>query len=685
MSIKKTWFSVVKPALAATITVFLAAGAVNADADVQKAQRLLNALGFDAGSVDGQWGKKSQTALSEFLISQNQTFDGTLDQTELDVLQSAATAKNIPTKPLSGVEMENKNLNFEYAPVSPGKMYQKYLWAETWFQADWNNDSLTDFLYVGAMRPDNVNPVGVNTGGACGNKKCIGKMPGPTLFLQSSDGFFYDRSSLFVDKRETPGQSLSRQTLVGDLNVDGILDLFIADTGLGTHDGFRDSYFLSQSDGTWLESSDSHLSDPNLVIFDHGGAIGDIDEDGDLDIVLTELKNSLTCWMNSGDGHLKKRHCGPINAGGIELADMDGDGDLDLIHAGDESEGFSSPTGIAWNDGYGKFSGNLKLPVVEDFPGVLEVSAWDLDSDDDTDIILSRVGKLYVGTGIQMLENQGGNHFKSSFYSLVTAPEDYIPTHEGNEWNNAVGAVRFSDIDNDGLVDIALIGGGLNEHSLRVRGAFLKNLGGMEFKHIIGNASDNPIKILSTSKFRDGVIKRVSQVEIDKNTINSNKKFLFEKQLLKSQKLLDDSNNFSSLSMEVKLAKSNGVVLGYSNYSHPSYLKNKFRVTLLVQFGEAKTSVPICVELHANNFVGVSGTIDSEHFNGIFSNALMERGDCVFSGGDISRVSADVSELLKKYDIPAIYDDLQRVWPRIIKNMVDLPEGEREKVLADFQ
>ena len=44
----------VKPALAATFAVFLAAGAVNADADVQKAQRLLNALGFDAGSVDGQ-------------------------------------------------------------------------------------------------------------------------------------------------------------------------------------------------------------------------------------------------------------------------------------------------------------------------------------------------------------------------------------------------------------------------------------------------------------------------------------------------------------------------------------------------------------------------------------------------------------------------------------------------------
>ena len=98
-----------------------------------------------------------------------------------------------------------------------------------------------------------------------------GEMPGPTLFLGNKDGRFVDRSDLFVDNRKTPGQSLSRRNLIADFNNDGTLDLFIADHGVGTHNGFRDSYFLSQDDGTWLESSETHLNKPNYIIFDHGG------------------------------------------------------------------------------------------------------------------------------------------------------------------------------------------------------------------------------------------------------------------------------------------------------------------------------------------------------------------------------------------------------------------------------
>ena len=48
------------------------------------------------------------------------------------------------------------------------------------------------------------------------------------------------------------------------------------------------------------------------MIFDHGGAVGDIDNDGDIDIVLTELKNQLTCWINDGDGVMTYKVCGNI-------------------------------------------------------------------------------------------------------------------------------------------------------------------------------------------------------------------------------------------------------------------------------------------------------------------------------------------------------------------------------------
>jgi len=61
---------------------------------------------------------------------------------------------------------------------------------------------------------------------------------------------------------------LSRQQLIADFNNDGILDFYLADTGMGKvamTGGFRDSYFLSQKDGTWLESSSTHLSKKKFI------------------------------------------------------------------------------------------------------------------------------------------------------------------------------------------------------------------------------------------------------------------------------------------------------------------------------------------------------------------------------------------------------------------------------------
>ena len=82
------------------------------------------------------------------------------------------------------------------------------------------------------------------------------------------------------------------------------------------------------------------MSHPEFAVFNHQIDVGDIDNDGDIDIVMA-APTRMVCLINKGDGTLKKRdYCArQVTAFGVELADMDGDGDLDIVAAAHEYEG----------------------------------------------------------------------------------------------------------------------------------------------------------------------------------------------------------------------------------------------------------------------------------------------------------------------------------------------------------
>ena len=368
---------------------------------------------------------------------------------------------------LAGIDIENDpNVDFFMAPF--GGYYPAFQIKEAWQMGDFNNDGYVDVIYVGSMKYDAQNMVGDNTGGLCGGGECKGNKPLPQLFLGDENRKLTKAKGLLIDNREDPGLSLGKGSLVADYNNDGVFDFYVYDHGVGTHDGFRDSYFLSQPNGTWLESSDTHLSHPNFANFDHGGAVGDIDNDGDMDVVITESDwrtgTFLWCLMNDGTGFLKKRKCGGIFSFALELADMDGDGDLDVLVGSmefDSSKDSHMSPAVVWNDGRGNFHKNNRtnLKRHRKLGNTPEVSAADLDGDGDLDIVYSRAGHRYVGTAVSIIENLGNKKFKDhGLFHLLEAPADYVPDHEGNPYNAFISMVKFRDLDKDGDMDIYLGG-----------------------------------------------------------------------------------------------------------------------------------------------------------------------------------------------------------------------------------
>ena len=101
---------------------------------------------------------------------------------------------------------------------------------------------------------------------------------------------------------------------------------------------------------------------------------------------------------------------------------------------------------MAFNNGRGYFSvGSIKLPTVDGWGVIPEVSAWDIDNDGDMDIVISRAGFLYAGVAIQVLENLGNKKFNSSLYELLVAPEGFEAKSEGNPYNAYIQSIRFAD------------------------------------------------------------------------------------------------------------------------------------------------------------------------------------------------------------------------------------------------
>jgi len=567
---------------------------------------------------------------------------------------SSSSSSSSNTKALAGIDIENDpNIDFFKPPLKPYPTDKLYWFGRYWQIVDFNKDGYSDVIYIGTMNPNNVEVTGEDTSGLCGSDVCKGYKPLPSLYLGGANKKLTYAPELIIDNREDSGMSLGRQILVADYNNDNILDFYVADHGIGGggHNGVRDSYFLSQSNGTWVESSETHLSHSNFVVFDHGGATGDIDNDGDMDVVITELNGktgtALWCLMNDGTGYLNKRKCGGIFSFALELADMDGDGYLDVLLGAHEFEN-NAFTGIVWNDGRGNFPKHIKTSLPQHkkkWGTVPEVSVADLDKDGDLDIVYSRAGKLYVGTAIQIIENLGNKRFKDhGIFPLVEAPDDYVPVHEGNEWNDYIEAIRFRDLDKDGDIDLYLSSG-----SQKTNGMVLLNQGDFNFSLIKAFEAYELYEKLDDSSVI--ITKKVlTSLAKTKETEDSIK---FESSIKKNGKVIFEGvDQFTKFEFGLPLDNSGALLVGFKDLNVLD--DYKLDVRLHIKYANIDFSTTICFQYHPGpEFMAARSRFKKNDWGGL--EKIMPSSKCIGKW----ELKDNNKSKLQELGIYAVMEDIQ--------------------------
>jgi FG-GAP-like repeat len=261
-----------------------------------------------------------------------------------------------------------------------------------------------------------------------------------------------DPKDLWVDATKTTigtTYGYTNRVELADINGDDLVDILFANGGTYEVPGKPDysKVFLNQGPDNMFEGATRKVLPKAMLA--RVIKVRDVNADGSPDILVgTTFQTQSHLYLGDGSGNftdVTKTHLPQIKAsvGDLEFGDVDGDGDLDVVLADWGKEGPLLGEGgrtMLWlNDGAGHFTN----ATAERMPNVLVLFSWelefvDVDNDYDLDVLVS----CKVCEGSFLFENDGTGTF-------TDVTQGRLPQFSNNYDFEAM------DVNGDGYLDLA--------------------------------------------------------------------------------------------------------------------------------------------------------------------------------------------------------------------------------------